>query len=132
MVLDECIEYPASLERARGAAVRTLAWARRSRIAIDRKTAERQQSRGRCSFPSVQGSTYPELRRENADQLVELAFPGYAIGGLAVGEPHELTCEVSAGLVQLPGCRRIGPRRYPDGRGQSPSNWRTSYAPAWT
>ncbi len=41
----------------------------------------------------------PTLRRENAERLVELDFPGYAVGGLAVGEPHDLTCEIAAGTV---------------------------------
>lgn len=47
-------------------------------------------------FAIVQGGTYAHLRRENADALVALDFPGYAIGGLAVGESHELTCEMAA------------------------------------
>ncbi len=105
MVLDECIEYPASLERARDAAARTLAWARRSRIAIDENPPSASNP-GQVFFPIVQGSTYPALRRENADQLVELDFPGYAIGGLAVGEPHELTCEASSeAAARLPADR---------------------------
>ena len=105
MVLDECIEYPASVERARGAAARTLAWARRSRIAVDEGAASASNP-GQVFFPIVQGSTYAELRRENADQLVELDFPGYAIGGLAVGEPHEMTCEASsAAAARLPADR---------------------------
>ena len=45
-------------------------------------------------FGIVQGGTHAALRRENADALVALDFPGYAIGGLAVGEPHEITCEM--------------------------------------
>jgi len=46
-------------------------------------------------FAIVQGGTYADLRKENADALVDLNFPGYAIGGLAVGEPHEVTCEIA-------------------------------------
>ena len=46
-------------------------------------------------FGIVQGGTHAALRRENADALVDLDFPGYAIGGLAVGEPHALTCEMT-------------------------------------
>ena len=92
MVLDECIEYPASHEHARHAAARTLAWARRSRdfFAVH-GDAERQ-----AMFAIVQGGTYADLRRENADALVELDFPGYAVGGLAVGEPHAITCDITA------------------------------------
>jgi len=44
----------------------------------------------------VQGATFGDLRRESARQLIDLDFPGYAVGGLAVGEPHEMTCEMTA------------------------------------
>jgi queuine tRNA-ribosyltransferase len=54
----------------------------------------------------VQGGTHAALRRENADALVELDFPGYAIGGLAVGETHALTCEMTqAAASRLPADR---------------------------
>jgi len=92
MVLDECIEYPASHEHARHAARRTLDWARRSRDYFQAHgDAERQ-----AAFAIVQGGTFADLRRENANALVALDFPGYAVGGLAVGEPHALTCEITA------------------------------------
>jgi queuine tRNA-ribosyltransferase len=91
MVLDECIEAPAEESRARGAAGRTLAWARRSSEYFDRHGDRARQ----MLFGIVQGGTYAKLRRENADALVALNFPGYAIGGLAVGEAHELTCEMT-------------------------------------
>ena len=55
-------------------------------------------------FGIVQGGMYPELRRESAERLVEMDFPGYAIGGLSVGEPRELTREIIAGT--LPCCPR--------------------------
>src|SRR6185437_12109517 len=92
MVLDECIEAPAEESRARAAAARTLDWARRSR---DYFAAHGDRER-QMLFAIVQGGTYPQLREENADALVALNFPGYAIGGLAVGESHELTCEMTA------------------------------------
>jgi queuine tRNA-ribosyltransferase len=105
MVLDECIEYPATPERARAATERTVEWARRSRQAIDDHPASESSQiaapfTGACNpgqvfFAIVQGGAFSELRRENAARLVELDFPGYAIGGLAVGEPHELTCEMT-------------------------------------
>ena len=91
MVLDECIEAPSTEERARDAAARTLDWARRSRdYFAAHGDAERQ-----ALFGIVQGGTHAALRRENADALVALDFPGYAIGGLAVGEPHETTCAIA-------------------------------------
>jgi queuine tRNA-ribosyltransferase len=99
MVLDECIETPSEESRARDAAARTLDWARRSRdyFAAHGDAAKQMQ------FAIVQGGTQPELRRANADALVELNFPGYAIGGLAVGEPHAVTCEMTeAAASRLP------------------------------
>jgi queuine tRNA-ribosyltransferase len=91
MVLDECIEAPAEECRAREAAARTLAWARRSREYFERHGDGARQ----MLFGIVQGGTYATLRRENADALVGLNFAGYAIGGLAVGESHGLTCEMT-------------------------------------
>ena len=94
MVLDECIEYPASRERTVAAATRTVEWARRSAEAIAAGTPSTSNP-GQAFFAIVQGGGYADLRRENAARLVELDFPGYAVGGLAVGEPHELTCEIT-------------------------------------
>ncbi len=91
MVLDECIEAPADERRTRDAAARTLAWARRSRDYF----AGHGDAARQALFAIVQGGTHAALRRENADALVELDFPGYAIGGLAVGESHEITCEMT-------------------------------------
>jgi queuine tRNA-ribosyltransferase len=91
MVLDECIEAPCTEQRARDAAKRTLDWARRSQDYFQKHGNSSLQA----LFGIVQGGTYPALRRENADALVELKFPGYAIGGLAVGESHDLTCEMT-------------------------------------
>jgi queuine tRNA-ribosyltransferase len=108
MVLDECIEHPASEERARKAAARTLEWARRSRAAFAKKTSERDTESGKKSehdqqalFGIVQGGTFAELRRQSARDLVDLNFDGYAVGGLAVGEPHALTCEMTAEVTPL-------------------------------
>ena len=92
MVLDECIEAPSAETRTREAAARTLNWARRSKEYF----AQHGDPARQMIFGIVQGGTYGELRRENADALVELDFPGYAIGGLAVGEAHATTCEMAA------------------------------------
>jgi len=92
MVLDECIEAPSPEARTREAAARTLNWARRSKEYF----AQHGDPARQMIFGIVQGGTYGELRRENADALVELDFPGYAIGGLAVGEGHATTCEMAA------------------------------------
>jgi len=102
MVLDECIEAPAPESRTRDAAARTLNWARRSKEYFARHGDPARQ----MIFGIVQGGTHGALRRENADALVDLDFPGYAIGGLAVGEAHATTCEM-AGIAasRLPGER---------------------------
>jgi queuine tRNA-ribosyltransferase len=91
MVLDECIEAPADRARTAEAALRTLGWARRSREHF----ASQGDAARQMLFGIVQGGTHADLRRENADALLQLDFPGYAIGGLAVGEPHSVTCEMA-------------------------------------
>ena len=102
MVLDECIEAPASRTQTQKAAARTLDWARRSRGHFSRHGDAARQ----MVFGIVQGGTHPDIRRENADALVSLDFPGYAIGGLAVGEPHAATCEMTAEVAsRLPADR---------------------------
>jgi queuine tRNA-ribosyltransferase len=97
MVLDECIEAPAEESRVRAAAKRTLDWARRSRDYFARNGDPARQ----MLFGIVQGGTHPALRRENAAALLELDFPGYAIGGLAVGEAHGVTCEMTEAAAAL-------------------------------
>lgn len=83
MPLDFCLGYPAEDEKAREALRLTLLWAQRSRThgVGDSQTL----------FGIVQGGFAPTLRREAAERTVELAFEGYAVGGLSVGEPRELT-----------------------------------------
>ena len=95
MVLDECIEYPAAHDRAAAAAKRTLEWAKRCKNEIETSAAS-EANPEQVFFAIVQGGTYADLRRENAAELVALDFPGYAIGGLAVGEPHGLSCEIAS------------------------------------
>ena len=89
MVLDECLEYPASHEAARVSTERTIRWARQ---AYDH--FRRQDVKTAC-FPIVQGSMYADLRRHCAEQLLELDADGYAIGGLSVGEPRALSLEMA-------------------------------------
>jgi len=91
MALDECIEAPADAPAARAAAARTLAWARRCRDFF----AQNGHPEKQALFGIVQGGTHAALRCENARALADLDFPGYAIGGLAVGESHEVTCEMT-------------------------------------
>ena len=100
MVLDECIETPAPHEVAEAALKRTTAWARRARKHF-LGAAQHNGEQPQWQFGIVQGATFPDLRRDSARQLLELDFPGYAVGGLAVGEPHELTCEMTAEVTSL-------------------------------
>ncbi len=102
MVLDECIEFPADYDRAAQAVKRTTAWARRCRD-YAREHADASMTPGQSLFAIVQGGTHADLRRESARQLVDLDFPGYAVGGLAVGEPHTVSCEMTrAATAELP------------------------------
>jgi queuine tRNA-ribosyltransferase len=100
MVLDECIETPAPRDKADVALKRTTAWAARSRNYF-REQASRNGNLAQWQFGIVQGATFIDLRRESAAQLLELDFSGYAVGGLAVGEPHEVTCEMAAEVTAL-------------------------------
>jgi len=114
MAFDECIEYPADHARAAGALKRTTEWARRCRdfAAATKNNEGAATTDGRANvgapinpgqviFGIVQGGTHADLRRESARQIVELDFPGYAVGGLAVGEPHPLSCEIAAITTEL-------------------------------
>jgi len=100
MVLDECIETPAPRDVAQAALKRTTEWARRARRYF-LGCAERNGTPPQWQFGIVQGATFADLRRESACQLLELDFPGYAVGGLAVGEPHEVTCEMAEVVTEL-------------------------------
>jgi queuine tRNA-ribosyltransferase len=93
MILDDCLAYPASNFDAEKSMRRSLAWAARCRKHwTERRAAE--PAAGSELFGIVQGSIFPDLRRESAEQLVAMEFPGYAIGGLAVGEPKPLMYEI--------------------------------------
>ena len=101
MVLDECIETPAPREQAEAALRRTTAWARRARGYFQESAKKNGGPAQQWQFGIVQGATFPDLRRESARQLLELDFPGYAVGGLAVGEPHEVTCAMTFEVTAL-------------------------------
>ena len=86
MLFDECIPYPAEYDYALKSTDRTTRWAKRCKDAHDHPY--------QVQFGIVQGGMYPELRQRSAEALVELDFPGYAIGGLSVGESKELMYEM--------------------------------------
>ncbi len=118
MAFDECTEYPADRARARASLDMTLRWAKRSRdhfekqkssvpwgerSAFSAQRSENTAEEGQTPnlFGIVQGGMFADLRRESAERLVEMDFPGYAIGGLSVGEPRELTREMIATTLPL-------------------------------
>jgi queuine tRNA-ribosyltransferase len=106
MAFDECTEYPADRPRAEESLRLTMAWARRS---LDHFRAHQHEvvwgdefhGRTQSLFGIVQGGMYYDLRRESAERLIEMDFDGYAIGGLSVGEPREMTLEVISEVLPL-------------------------------
>jgi len=122
MAFDECTEYPADAARARASMELTLCWAERCKSYFEEHkdevpwAASRQPAvvgdekqvlrfpqddnrgngtmRSQSLFGIVQGGMDPGLRRESAERTVDIGFPGYAIGGLSVGEPRGLTRDI--------------------------------------
>ena len=82
MAFDECVEYPATYEYTKQSMERTTRWAKRCKEA--HTTVEKQ-----ALFGIIQGGFYKDLRKKSAEDLVSLDLPGYAIGGISVGEPKE-------------------------------------------
>jgi len=89
MVLDECAPFPADRTYIRESLERTTRWAKRCKEHLDKRVAE--GAKRPLLFAIVQGGIYEDLRAESAHQLMEIGFDGYAIGGLSVGEPRNLT-----------------------------------------
>ncbi len=110
MPLDVCLGFPAAREAAEEGLRRTALWARRARGAHRRED--------QAMFGIVQGGFEVELRRRAAEEMAALDFPGYAVGGLSVGEPRTLTYELLAVVTErLPEARP----RYLMGVGVPPS-----------
>ena len=96
MVLDECTAWPATQAEAESSMELSMRWAARCREAF-------RQREGYGLFGIVQGSVYPELRARSASTLIDIGFDGYAVGGLAVGEPQqEMLRILDATVPQLP------------------------------
>ncbi len=91
MPLDECVHYPAARDYAQESLRLTNIWAHRSREAFCKR---QDRDDGRVLFGIIQGSTYLDLRKQAANELSEIDFAGYAVGGISVGEPEELKFEV--------------------------------------
>lgn len=87
MAFDECAPYPADREYVKKSLERTTRWAARCKAAHKKPEVQ-------ALFGIVQGGMYPDLRKQSAEEITALDFPGYAIGGLSVGEPKPLMYEV--------------------------------------
>ncbi|MDD6011335.1 MAG: tRNA guanosine(34) transglycosylase Tgt [Oscillospiraceae bacterium] len=90
MAFDECVENPAKYEYAKQSCERTVRWLKRCKAEMDRlNDLPDTVNKNQLLFGINQGSTYDDLRVENMKEIAELDLDGYAIGGLAVGEPKE-------------------------------------------
>ena len=90
MAFDECVENPASYEYAKASCARTLRWLERCKAEMDRLNALPETiNKDQLLFGINQGCTYDDLRIEHMKEIAKLDLDGYAIGGLAVGEPKE-------------------------------------------
>ena len=94
MAFDECCPYPSTYEYAKNSMERTTRWAERCKKA--HKKSDKQGL-----FGIVQGGMYKDLREKSAKDLVAMDFPGYAVGGLSVGEPLDLMCEILEHTTQF-------------------------------
>jgi queuine tRNA-ribosyltransferase len=99
MVFDECTAYPADRATASESMQLSLRWAKRSRAAFD--DLKRDRDSDAALFGIVQGGVHHDLRRESLAGLQAIDFPGYALGGLAVGEPEEERLAVLEGLAPV-------------------------------
>ena len=136
MAFDECTEYPAGAQRVRDSMELTLRWAERCKSyfeehkhevpwessrqpsAVSRQerpgtsgqravgSGQRAVGSGQSLFGIVQGGMEPELRRESAERTIDIGFPGYAIGGLSVGEPRELTRDIVLSTLEHLPCNQ--------------------------
>jgi queuine tRNA-ribosyltransferase len=90
MCLDQCIAYPADYDTARKAMELTARWSKRCKIHWENRFKQHN-----ALFGIVQGGMFKDLREQSADQMKEIGFPGYAVGGLSVGEPKNVMLEMA-------------------------------------
>ncbi len=100
MAFDECPPYPATREQVQAATERTIRWLERCHGA-HYSGQNQAKSQSQALFGIVQGGVYPDLRQACATEMVKLDLPGYAIGGVSVGEPPELIAEVVKATTPL-------------------------------
>lgn len=92
MTFDECTPYPADRKYALESLTLTTAWARRCKEVHDE--LKKQHDNAPALFGIIQGGMYTDLRRQSAEEIIDIGFDGYAIGGVSVGEPKELMHEI--------------------------------------
>ena len=104
MCFDECTPYPSTREQVRASLELTSRWAARSRAEFDQlKNTPASTGQAMSLFGIVQGGVFQDLRRQSLDELVEIGFEGYAIGGLSVGEEKPLMYDTTEFIVpQMP------------------------------
>jgi len=93
MCLDECVQYPATFDYAEKSLDMTLRWAKRCKAS--------KNNAQQALFGISQGGGYKTLRRRGIEELVDIGFDGYALGGLSVGEPKEIMREISSEFTPL-------------------------------
>jgi queuine tRNA-ribosyltransferase len=104
MALDECLEHPATRDRARESLDRTLRWARRGRDHFLRFKELRPypfSNPNQAQFGIIQGGTFPDLRKASVEGTLSIGFEAYAIGGLSVGEPAPLMYDITEATSSL-------------------------------
>jgi queuine tRNA-ribosyltransferase len=100
MVLDECTPYPCEKDYAEKSLKLTIDWAKRCKKYFE-ENVEKGTNPGAKLFGIIQGSVYSDLRKKSLEQLLEIGFDGYAVGGFSVGEPREKTYEILKDLMSL-------------------------------
>ncbi len=99
MVLDECVPFPAEYDYVSRSNKLTIDWAKKSINSFNHTQSRHDYSQ--TIFAIVQGGTYADLRQQCARELVDLDFPGYAIGGLSVGEPKKAMYEMTSVCTEI-------------------------------
>jgi len=94
MAFDECVTYPAEYGYVEGSVSRTTRW-------LERCKSAHSDAAKQSLFGIMQGGMFKDLRRQSAEQIIELDLPGYAIGGLSVGEPKDLMYEILDDCAEL-------------------------------
>ncbi len=96
MCLDHCIEYPSSFEKTKAALDTTISWAQRCKSFWTNNTNKKNNL-----FCIVQGGMFKELREKSVEKMVSINFPGYAVGGLSVGEPKKVMMDTAHYTLKL-------------------------------